>query len=119
MLPHSTKKKKKMSTNGRIDQWSRSLDVIKEQPLFGVGASGFKQANKIISDKNQIPYTIKVTNSYLQIFVEKGIVGIILYGLLIVMIVYLIVCRIRQKDNDDKTFANINISSLFIAMGVK
>ena len=119
MLPHNTSVSQKMSTNGRVDQWSRSLDVIKKQPMFGVGASGFKQANKIISDKNQTPYTIKVTNSYLQIFVEKGIVGVILYGLLIVLIVYLIVCRIRQKDNDDKKFASIIISSLFIAVGVK
>ena len=84
---------KKDSANGRLFMWKISLNAIKESPIIGTGSGGFAKAY----DKAQHDYFAKYDqpeslpesrvagspeyafNEYLQIAIEFGIPGLILF----------------------------------------
>ena len=105
------------SLSGRFDQWKRCGEILTDNELFGIGSGSYKIANKIISNRDQIPYTKKVTNSYLQVFIEKGIVGSVLYTILAIAILYTLISKLRRQKNDDELL--IIVTSLLIAVAVK
>ena len=87
---------KKDSADGRIVIWSASMEAIKERPFFGAGYGKFTtvygdaQAEYFLK-KERKPAQIMVAdspeyafNEYLQITVELGIVGLLLFLSLIV-----------------------------------
>jgi tetratricopeptide (TPR) repeat protein/O-antigen ligase len=119
MLPINPSTSQQLSVEGRFDQWRRCVEIHKGNPICGIGANGFKRINKIISNKNQVSYTNKVTNSYLQILVEKGVIGFILYLSLFIYIGYLAVNKLIKGNKRDVSLDTIVVFSLFIAVAVK
>lgn len=71
--------------NGRIQAWLNVLDVLRDAPLFGLGAFGYFFYEKA-------PYhTDHVHNIFLQFFVEWGIVGgFLLLALIAVALIQLV-----------------------------
>ncbi len=107
-----------LSVNGRFEQWKRSFEIVERNPIFGVGTNGFRQLSKIISNQEESPYTVKVTNSYLQVLVEKGITGFLLYLALISYVGYLLILIARRKNKNNISDMVIFIP-LFIGIAVK
>ncbi len=61
------------SINARIIYIQDAIKIIKLSPIIGVGGNGFSNLYKSVQD---IQYTsTQVHNSFLQIFVESGIIG--------------------------------------------
>lgn len=102
--------KKDPSVNSRILIYKTSLEMIKNNFLFGSGIGTFKinyliyQANYI----NRTPFYIKYSNrfteahnEYLQIFAELGIIGFIFF-ILIFIFFFKKVILFLQKNNSNK-----------------
>lgn len=70
---------------GRFDLWQQAIDMWLESPVFGSGMSSFYDR-----------YHGAVHNSYLQVLAETGLVGFLLYLMVIVTAV-----RIGQRLHSD------------------
>jgi putative inorganic carbon (HCO3(-)) transporter len=77
---------------GRPDLWAVALDITRAHPLLGVGAGNFRVVEPSYAFRNRnlprfdlIVDTPKVVhNMYLNILVELGLIGFILFAVLIV-----------------------------------
>jgi O-antigen ligase len=56
----------------RTVQWSAGLELLKSNPIFGVGLGAFPRSVEPI-----IGYSVATDNTYLQILYELGLIGII------------------------------------------
>jgi O-antigen ligase/Tfp pilus assembly protein PilF len=69
------------SANKRLTAWKRSLQLLRENPLLGVGLGNWKVA--ILKIENQVSkdyiYQYKVHNDFLEIPAETGIFGGVLF----------------------------------------
>lgn len=69
--------------SGRIDIWDKALGAFYGSPLVGIGANSSLQYN--IDNFQEHHY---VHNTYLEVLIELGVVGAIVYLLLIVLLFY-------------------------------
>ena len=94
------------SINTRLLIWDTTIQMIKDNPYFGLGIGGFKKYYlKYQADiLNKNPYYIKYAgkaaethNEYLQIWAEMGIVGLISFLFIIFLIFRKIYYFIKNK----------------------
>jgi tetratricopeptide (TPR) repeat protein len=82
---------------------------MKTFPLMGVGAKNYTLVNSIY--KNRLidqAFTGRVNNSYIQIATEKGIVGLGVYGFILLIFIYNSSNKIlKTVDTEEKTIAII------------
>lgn len=70
---------------GREHIWRRGLQLFFEKPITGVGVTGFSEAIGTMRAKENLQQVWSAPhNSYLQVLVETGIFGIIVFFFLIV-----------------------------------
>ncbi len=69
------------SFQGRVWAWDRGLDYLRADPLTGVGMDGWKQVN--INEERETPGALAWHSAYLQILVEHGIPGFVLWAVLL------------------------------------
>jgi O-antigen ligase len=69
------------SFEGRADLWKASWEVVKARPLFGVGALNFPMQYAAYKAEDSV-YVGRTFNIFLQLLVEKGLAGLLAYGLL-------------------------------------
>ena len=106
------KKNYNTSIGARIGFWIITKEILKENPLFGVGiANNLNKKNKYISDNNLKNFSylkslVHFHNNYLEIISQFGILGLVLF----LYIIYLI-SIIKIKD---KTIYILKISSISI-----
>lgn len=93
---------KQDSISSRFNAYKNSLDLMKENPVFGVGLGGFQQnfrpylqsilaKNKIFSD------FIYLHNEPLQLFVELGIIGGVTAFLFFILLIRFSFSRIKLE----------------------
>jgi len=71
------------SYEGRAVLWRQSLDIVEDFPVFGVGSYNFPLHEvSYRGEADERIRTGRVFNCFLQILIEKGVVGIFAYGLL-------------------------------------
>jgi len=73
------------SLEGRKNIWRDSLEIIKRHPVFGVGSQNFVM--QYAGYKEQRPdsaFAQRPFNYFFQILVEKGLLGLAAYGLLVI-----------------------------------
>lgn len=103
----------KRSTDGRLKKWQESIELSKISPITGVGGGNYGLVfDNYIKDKRST-LTRRSTNTYLQILVEKGVVGIIVYGISIVLI--LLECGRSMRRSPEK----IPFVAAIVAIGVR
>jgi len=69
------------STEGRIDTWHRSLEVVREHSVWGVGSSNAALFLLSSADEDDTTgFTSRTFSLPIQILVEKGVIGFILYS---------------------------------------
>ena len=92
-------KKKGDVSNGRLELWYEGFKIIKNKPVFGVGPRSYHQVAAEM-DSPMIISERSIHNSYLELFMGNGIIGIIL------MVIFFLLCatnalllRIKKTDS--------------------
>lgn len=76
--------------SGRLQLWLRAIDIISKKPITGIGLNNTYVYTKKVRDWGQY-----VHNTYLEITMEEGIIGGLLY--MVVIIAIIIACwRLRK-----------------------
>lgn len=85
----------RQSTEWRVSATHQALSVMKDAPMMGHGTGSYSMAtDKMNNHDNTGQFTTLAPNVIVQILVEKGLVGILLVGLTVVMVaVRLLKCR--------------------------
>lgn len=85
------------STEGRINATQAAWDAFREHPMYGYGNGNYTFAvDRALNQDSTLPYTLYAPNILVQLLIEKGIVGILLYLLLTIAI-----CRTILKHWKD------------------
>ena len=101
------------STEGRINIWSSAITIFKENPINGIGTNNFALNYNSIDEKGEnYRFTGRIANSYLQLLVEKGIVGVFFYILLFAILIFFVLrhSNIKQLSSLEKTFIIVSVS---------
>jgi putative inorganic carbon (HCO3(-)) transporter len=88
----------------RLDYWQGTLQIIKSSPLIGVGLGNF--------DLVQSRYA---HNSYLQIWAEMGILGIISILWLIIAVFKSAFMNIKKGTQNNQIVGFISANTVFLA----
>jgi O-antigen ligase len=110
--------------SGRVDLWTIGLRMVDDRPLTGVGAGNFKVASihyliepgtidrpQYIIDEPKPPHNI-----YLQVLSELGIVGIAVFGFILVLGLGLCVCAARSFGRSGDRDSELLARGLLIAL---
>ncbi len=103
------------SIEGRIYLWTSAYEIFKNRPVFGIGSNNFPLILNSAQNKNEdFTFTGRISNSYLQILIEKGIVGFAIY---ISIFVFMTISGFRrlhrnQLTNENKIFLICFLSCL-------
>lgn len=82
------------STEGRINATQIGWEMFKKRPLLGYGNKNYTFAiDRTLNQDSTLPYTSFAPNIVVQLLIEKGIIGLLLYLLLA-----LAVCRTIRKQ---------------------
>lgn len=101
------------STEGRINATQAAWDTFREHPLLGCGNGNYTFAvDRTLNQDSTLPYTSYAPNILVQLLIEKGIIGALLYLLLVVAVCRTILKRRKQPES-------YMIGCLFLALAVK
>ncbi len=104
----------------RLFIWNASLDIIKEEPLTGVGAGNWllhipKHYKRNFEHLEAMGWR-QPHNDYIWIAAEQGIFALMIYLAAFVLILYYLVKVIRNKGDDDET--DKKVFALLLMAGV-
>jgi O-antigen ligase len=99
------------SATGRIDVWTRAFYLIKIQPWWGVGSGNFAMAYNLAPSTPLDTFISHPNNIFLQLFVEKGIFGSIVYIIGFALILYNAL-RKGLFENADIRFSTLCLTGL-------
>lgn len=96
-------------TSGRTQYWSFAWEHIKEEPIFGHGWRWFKYNNSIdvVSDLH---------NTFLQLFLETGIVGVIVFFSFFIYQLVRIIKLSRYAVKNRMLFSDSDILSIYFSL---
>ena len=102
------------STNNRLRYYGYAFEQVKSNPLIGVGYGNWKIVSVEKDKKNIISYIVPYTmhNDFLEILVELGLFGLLMYSFIILFPLYN--HRFEIFDNKGNEFGLILASSLVI-----
>jgi len=87
------------SIEGRVNKWKDAGGLFLQHPATGVGAGNFALRAEPISNQRDAMYTGRCTNSWLQLAAEKGLVGLSVYGLFLIVWMVGIFRTLRLRQN--------------------
>jgi O-antigen ligase len=86
------------STQGRFEIWNRSLEVVRAHPLWGVGSGNSALSLTSTADQEETTgFASRTFSLPIQVLVEKGIVGFLLYGAFLVLVAREFIRTIRYS----------------------
>lgn len=97
-----------VSIGGRYKLWIAGVYAFLSNPILGYGPGSFKPV--IMPQLGRLAQVAH--NSYLSVLVEEGMVGFVLYGLMIVTVCL----AIRRLPVLDRRFAMVLLATLAVAM---
>ena len=105
------------STEGRVKQLEDAGVLWKDRPLIGVGGGNFNIVyDSRIRDKKGS--SVRAASTYLLMLVEKGILGVVAYGGLILSIMVIGIKNLRRRQTDPvylSGFAMMCVRGLFFS----
>jgi len=95
--------------SNRIDAWVWSLDIIRRNPVLGVGAGNWKI--NILEYENQQKtdyiYLFKAHNDFIEVTSETGIIGGLLYISIFVFIFWNLIKAYLYKDGNTRRYRHL------------
>jgi len=94
--------------SGRLRIWKAGLQAFTRQPVVGYGPGGFRRAVRpYLGSTTQVAH-----NSYLSVLVEEGLVGFLLYA----MMVSAVLLAVLRLPTIERRFALVLLATLATAM---
>jgi len=103
--------KQDVSINKRVLIWNSTLEMIKDNPFFGIGIGNYKlqylnyQADILNSNPEYIKYFShpgEAHNDYLQMAAEMGLTGLLIYLLFVFLLLWKSIKYIKSSVSSDK-----------------
>lgn len=86
------------STQGRFEIWNRSLHVVRAHPLWGVGSGNAALALTSTADQEETTgFASRTFSLPIQVLVEKGMIGFLLYGTFLFFVAREFICTMRYS----------------------
>ncbi|MGJ8655528.1 MAG: O-antigen ligase family protein [Akkermansiaceae bacterium] len=104
-----------MHSNGRIECWSMAVSQIPDNMIFGSGSRSFEYKSYAYwSDGlSWLKYNMKfVHNEYLQIMTDYGVIGLILFLILLLSIIIYALTKVLQ--NKDESIAGWSMAAISV-----
>jgi len=108
------------SANARIVIWKNSLQIIKENPLTGVGLGNYK-VESIPYEKtldNDSSISLHAHNDFLEIMVETGILNGLIYISLFVFIVFINLMKIKRSEESNAKAISLLALMMVLVYGI-
>ena len=102
------------STAARYVKWKEAINIFGLFPATGVGGGNYALASDTYRQERQGLFTSYATNTYLQVAAEKGIVGVIVYGALVLSLIYIGIHQMKKGE-----LRSIVFFSILLALGVR
>lgn len=87
------------SAISRVERWRDCFELFKKHPFFGIGAGNYPLKSMVLSNQTGTAYHHRVENTFIQLLVEKGIIGTVPYFIVLLSICYSIWLKIRNKSH--------------------
>lgn len=100
----------------RVVSWVKGSKWALERPIFGHGPGKVKQfieQDKIFTDTFKGNFQ-HLHNTYLEVFVSYGVVGVLLYLAAIFLLLKRILLKYREKINSNKTSVFVGAAFIFV-----
>jgi tetratricopeptide (TPR) repeat protein len=106
------------STEGRLKQWEQVASTINRIPVWGIGSKNYALLSRETTQVDlEYSFTGRVNNTYIQLLIEKGWMGLLLWLCVIGTFVFYSFQRIRKGKNWlDKTIDCIVFSAIFAVL---
>ncbi|MCU7923843.1 MAG: O-antigen ligase family protein, partial [Candidatus Thiodiazotropha sp. (ex Dulcina madagascariensis)] len=113
-------------STGRVAIWMYGLEMAKDHPL-GVGPEGFRELSRFYMPEENLTvhpgaeYGVRAAhNSYLQVLVEQGVLGLIVYMIICFYTLFLLIDSAKQikKSGISGSFLDLLIVVLNISFVV-
>lgn len=95
--------------SNRVNAWFWSFDIIRENPLLGVGAGNWKI--NILEHENQVNtgyiYLYKAHNDFIEMMTETGIPGGLLYIFIFVFVFWNLIKAYLYKDRNTRRYRHL------------
>jgi O-antigen ligase/tetratricopeptide (TPR) repeat protein len=102
------------STEGRLKQWKQTLNVINKHSFWGIGSKNyalFGSQTQSIDLENT--FSGRVNNSYIQLVIEKGLTGLLLWLCAVGMFIFHFFKQIKKETKRvDKAISSIILSAI-------
>ena len=103
----------RLSTEGRTYLLKSGFRIFKDYPLFGIGSYNFPLKYASTPKPELTKFNSNITNTYLLLLIEKGIIGFIIYAVIILfIIIFAFRSIIATKKQSDKAIQVIFLSTL-------
>jgi O-antigen ligase len=71
------------SLEARRSIWTNSFDIVKEHPLLGIGTNNFAMRYVAFDESADGTFVLRPFNYFLHLLIEKGVLGLLVYLLLL------------------------------------
>ena len=98
----------------RMDFWHASLEMIKENPISGVGLQKWSgvypkyYGDEFVDTKNYVVHAIHSHDDFLELFAENGFAAPIIYSIILLLIIY----NLYKKSKSNENYFFILLSAL-------
>ncbi len=110
----------KRSTQGRLTILERSFCQFEENKWLGVGGYNYPLINdKCKPSDDQGSYSAFTNNTYLQILIEKGILGLGIYASFLLGILMVMINSIRREKSAQRKITLVLILAAWLSIGLR
>lgn len=88
------------SLKARSSIWKNSLDIVKQHPLLGIGTNNFAMRYVAFDESADGTFVLRPFNYFLHLLIEKGVLGLLVYLLLLVSFFIVSHKKIRLLQGD-------------------
>ncbi len=103
--------------SGRTDVWALALDRAADRPILGFGYRAYwieRNKSRLMAEESWADDINHGHNTYLDLFVELGYLGVISFMILIVVLIYKVLSRIRYTSDYINIWAMSSICFILV-----
>lgn len=108
------------SIDGRLSIWHTAKNIFSDFPLSGIGGNNFSLYYANHRENPELAFTTRINSSFIQLLVEKGILGTCAYSLLFICILWVLIKQIKTSESttEHRVFIAV-VLSLMLAFLIK